>query len=293
MEVDLIKLQKKLLRNVPHTVYHYTDCNALLSIIDNNELWATHINFLNDNQEFKCAYDEVIKNIKDSKKQERFAANIEELTEKIGIYVLSFTLKEDDLDQWRGYRGSSQSICIGFDVTKIKGVFFKEKAIKIINKFIEKGCFSNEKKVSLFFPVTYDIGLSVPSLLKDVVTKLNNAVSDSEIENACRQFLMYSPIMKNSSFNNEKEWRVVTFVEHPTFAEALLKPEGVISFRCIGPQMIQYYKLKINTECIKSLKLGPDENSDLTLKSLKMFISSKIPCLGKSLQKSKIPYRSR
>ena len=179
MEGDL-KLQKKLLRNVPHTVYHYTDCNALLSIIDNKELWATHINFLNDNQEFKCAYDEVIKNIKDSKKKERFAANIEELTEKIGIYVLSFTLKEDDLDQWRGYRGSSQSICIGFDVTKIKGVFFKEKAIEVINKFIEKGYFSNEKKVSLFFPVTYDIGLSVPSLLKDVVTKLNNAVSDSE-----------------------------------------------------------------------------------------------------------------
>ena len=148
-----LKLQKKLLRNVPHTVYHYTDCNALLSIIDNNELWATHINFLNDNQEFKCAYDEVIKNIKDSKKQERFAAKIEELTEKIGIYVLSFTLKEDDLDQWRGYRGSSQSICIGFDVTKIKGVFFKEKAIEVINKFIEKGYFSNEKKVSLFFGI--------------------------------------------------------------------------------------------------------------------------------------------
>lgn len=39
------------------SIYHYTGHDALLSIIGNNQLWATNVRFLNDHSEFQHGVD--------------------------------------------------------------------------------------------------------------------------------------------------------------------------------------------------------------------------------------------
>jgi hypothetical protein len=43
-------------RPKPDKVYHYTNQSGLLGIIENQELWATIIHFLNDSSEFRIAF---------------------------------------------------------------------------------------------------------------------------------------------------------------------------------------------------------------------------------------------
>src|SRR5678816_1780308 len=42
-------------RPVPPRLYHYTTPAGLLGIVENNKLWATHINYLNDATELGYA----------------------------------------------------------------------------------------------------------------------------------------------------------------------------------------------------------------------------------------------
>jgi hypothetical protein len=44
-------------RSPPSTLYHYTTPAGLLGIVENNKLWATHINYLNDATELGYARD--------------------------------------------------------------------------------------------------------------------------------------------------------------------------------------------------------------------------------------------
>jgi hypothetical protein len=42
---------------VPTLLYHYTDARGLLGIIESHAIWATHLHYLNDAQEFAYAAD--------------------------------------------------------------------------------------------------------------------------------------------------------------------------------------------------------------------------------------------
>lgn len=53
----------------PETVYHYTNANAFLGIIQNKELWASHIRFQNDKEEAIYSLD-ILEEVLDSKKDE-------------------------------------------------------------------------------------------------------------------------------------------------------------------------------------------------------------------------------
>ena len=59
-------------------LYHYTNSQAFLSIINNKSLWATNIHFLNDTSEFKHTLELTkdiidIKTNSNNKKKYRFA----------------------------------------------------------------------------------------------------------------------------------------------------------------------------------------------------------------------------
>ena len=42
---------------VPTLLYHYTDAQGFKGIVESYELWATHIQYLNDTQEYLYAVD--------------------------------------------------------------------------------------------------------------------------------------------------------------------------------------------------------------------------------------------
>lgn len=125
--------QSNILPSATSKLYHYTTLTTLKKIIENNNLRATHIKYLNDKGEIKYvleklffpAIDNIIPNIDDIYNQTReilkqLKNDIAKPT-SIDLYITSFSAKSDTLSQWRGYGKGYDSVCIGFDVKKMIG----------------------------------------------------------------------------------------------------------------------------------------------------------------------------
>ena len=104
--------------NGNNSLFHYTDATALMSIIENKQLWLTHIKYLNDCSEFiegeAIAIDEM------DKLNKSLGYNIESLTNSLktndDFYVASFCQSATDkLSQWRGYCPASGGYAIEFN----------------------------------------------------------------------------------------------------------------------------------------------------------------------------------
>ena len=122
----------------PKTLYHYTDQNGFLGIIQNKELWATKIQFLNDSSEYTIALNilkDYIENIDPEKVTEPITIEgkyislddykeiastlIEKRINETSIYVCSFSEHPDLLSQWRGYSKSSGGYSVGFSFDEV------------------------------------------------------------------------------------------------------------------------------------------------------------------------------
>jgi hypothetical protein len=57
MALEWTGREKYLNKSPPPDLYHYTDQNGLLGIMDSGNLWATKVQYLNDSKEFNLAVD--------------------------------------------------------------------------------------------------------------------------------------------------------------------------------------------------------------------------------------------
>ena len=112
-------------------LYHYTDQNGFVGIMQNRSLWATKIQYLNDHNEYylaiKFASESLDKRIEDEEDLEiklmyqEFLTRLE-LLSNVNLCVCSLTEQGDLLSQWRGYSNKMGGYSIGFYFDGIKAV---------------------------------------------------------------------------------------------------------------------------------------------------------------------------
>ncbi len=123
----------------PDILYHYTSQEGLLGIIENGEIWATDILYLNDEREFKLAF-ELACNLLSSRisaasQKAQALQNIRSLVTQVAkdrrnVYVSSFSAKGDLLSQWRGYCPQGMGYAIGFRRADLK-TFAQEQGFQL------------------------------------------------------------------------------------------------------------------------------------------------------------------
>ncbi len=246
--IDTMKELKELFKKpCPKKLYHYTNKNAFKGIISNQEMWATHIRFMNDTEEQKLALDLLKKQVPDifAKKNvniEKLQKNIEhfvflEMLRK-GIYILSFSEKKDDLGQWRGYGSLMPSFCLELDTDKFKSSFvseLKNENMKNKDSFrmsdiidfseLNENIFdflnTDEKKQKFYLlPCIYNHSEQI-KLINEILTDsykkieyLDNEKSEKNLaKEIAKRFVFYCPLIKNESFECEAEWRVIILYE--------------------------------------------------------------------------------
>lgn len=100
-------------------LYHYTSAEGLRGIVENNEIWMTNVNFVNDTTECRALEKETelfsnsdftTKEVKDEWFQ--FLKVSRDLN---NTYIVSFSSGEESLSQWRAY-GDYR---IGFDAKRL------------------------------------------------------------------------------------------------------------------------------------------------------------------------------
>jgi hypothetical protein len=193
-------------REPPEVLYHYTAQNGLLGIVEKAELWATKVQYMNDATEFGVSLDlarqrleslleETCKDASARSFKTAYAELLRSLTglEQINIFASCFCEDGDLLSQWRGY-SSSGGVAIGFDtraLTKVaseagfilgKCVYELDIQRVIVNEAIEYCCQEDLAGRAQW-------GRHGPL---------------AEILFRCGAFF------KDSSFSEEKEWRLVS-----------------------------------------------------------------------------------
>jgi hypothetical protein len=138
---------------LPAFLYHYTNGDGLLGIVQTSTLWATHIAYLNDSTEFRGASDMLKEKLKQEfdfndtlvdintlSHRKQVALWLSQVTERLhsaGLYVVCFCANGDLLSQWRGYAGS-----YGYSVgvrTETLATFTKSAGFVLGKCIYEKG----------------------------------------------------------------------------------------------------------------------------------------------------------
>lgn len=113
-------------------IYHYTSTEVLDSLLSNATFWATNLYYLNDSSEYQTGIN-FLKNLlsekfKDEEQEDirKFCLEcIEDIEELdgytwLGIFSISFSVKEDVLSQWLTY-AKEGGVCIKFDKEIMEG----------------------------------------------------------------------------------------------------------------------------------------------------------------------------
>jgi len=265
--------------SLPKILYHYTTSEGLLGILNTKRIWATNINYLNDSEELNRTLELLERSVKIRLKKvvKDLLVPLEIIKNEIDIYVISFTKEKGDLlSQWRGYCPSS-GFSIGFDYSGLRNLFRKE--IESEDYFLLP-CFYNDLDHKFFISL----------LIEDTIEVLK-APSESDIREVVSKHIdrvvLIASILKDKSFSEEKEWRLFCIRKKNDQSQD-------IKFRKGKSTIIPYIELSIENRYgvvpIKEIIVGPTPLMDLSVNSIKKFLSSKnIDC---NPIESKIPFRN-
>jgi hypothetical protein len=121
----------------PKTLFHYTDSETLLKIIENKCIWMTHALYTNDSSEFihgMIKFKSALDILEDKGVEKSWLDRIREFFDQemksplAEPYVFSLTERSDQLSQWRGYGDNCNGLSIGFNTEVFNadaGIHFK------------------------------------------------------------------------------------------------------------------------------------------------------------------------
>lgn len=280
--MQLKAIEDLLAKRPDGNLFHYTGQSGLHGIVNSKEIWATHIDYLNDEFEFILAKTLAVEVLPSLSK--KFTDKISKLLIKemkgcienagINVCIVSFTENGDQLSQWRGYCKNS-GYSLGFSYEFLKNVADRENW--------------------LLTPCIYDYDTQyqlMQKILLEVLAKNTEGYptrkEDDYIVGGDLGYLLNrtAAIFKNSAFAEEQEWRLIS--------KPLSNKSSNFSFRVGNTSLIPYFKLNLNNESqpfkMKELTVGPSVHQKLAMDAARQFLYSN----GHKktiIKDSSIPYR--
>lgn len=262
--------------NYNKIAYQYTKLHSIDDILRSGCLFATDVNFLNDSEEYKFAYN-VLKN--DDKTIE----------DDYRFFSVSFTEKKDDVPQYMIYAGEI-GVSIGYDFSfndwgTWADFIESSKNFDIATEAPKLACYTTSNKIFCFniqLPkqILYLNHDNCKETVKIIVDKLQDQIKEGDKSSKAQCFLPC--FIKNDAFSSEKEIR---------FAVAAMEISSEKS--CIYHTKIGHYKANNNILKpyislfysdgeqniglpIKEIWVGPGRNQDRAFESVKMRLETDI-----------------
>ena len=263
-------------------LYHFTDLEALKSIVEKNTLWLTRYDFLNDTKEIKYV-TEIFKNNIEVFLDKGFKAFIGECLELLdayfddrpdgailsaikncisNVYVLSTSTKEDNLSLWHYYSGGT-GCSIRINTEELLNNI-ECRNTSVINK--EAQVFKREIEYTNDFPKS--------GLIETLQTIYTNDTlgMDKRKFLACVHIIYEGIFTKNPNMSQEEEFRVVVIAGNESEFE---NNKLTSKFRVSKNTFIPYIELSIESQTlIKEICIAPLNKTDIAKKGLKEFLKS-------------------
>jgi hypothetical protein len=318
-------IDELLNRPIPERLWHYTSIHGFHAILASKSVWATDLRFLNDYEEFVHIRNIAKKIIAETPELDangflnrEFLAKAVALAFDSGplanlqVFVASFSAAEDQLGQWRGYSHGSSGVSLAFDLKVFRppaniGTLvsfapcvynpvqkeelvsyalhhFRDEVVGYRERAFRAACDLNPEKLTAENKeqVVKEFFEANPEK-KETMDNFKVAVTKTRID--CMRI---AALLKNSSFEEENEWRLVLpiLMDQP---KPLINPP---QFRVGKTTLIPYIAHPFSPDVplpLTDIILGPgsDENSVFAahrfLKSQSLTIKPRL---------STVPYRA-
>ena len=266
-------------------LHHYTSGAGVLGIFESDSIWATRIQYMNDAKEFLHAIEIAEEHLRkighesDDELRKKFCDAVPDnlnRADQLTIYVVCFSEIEDSLSQWRGYCPPSFGYSLGFVGDKLE----------IVGKnqgFILKPCIYE----------SVEQGNIVKRWAEQTVEYLIARYSDSEdFTEFCRRqsghiletFIQFAPFLKHSSFQDEREWRLVSVI--PT-------DDSRTELRPGKSTLVPYVKVKLGLSSdqgpLWNLRVGATPHKDLAMNAITVMFNK--VHFRNGIAASETPYR--
>ena len=272
-------------------LYHYTTLQGAYGIITTKQLWLTKIQYLNDVTELRYAIDLFRETVANwgAKLNPEERAFIDKVAYELGSFtgtnvcVASFCAHSDLLSQWRAYGAEAKGVALGFSGSFLKDianrgivrtwkcVYERTQHEAIIRELVEMAlrCFNMRN--------TLRDDAARERFTQDIVGYFNTT------------FLQVAPVLKDRSFCEEKEWRIISASIKST------SPDYDVVL--LGSRLLPIYKLDFpvaedgGCAVLSRIRLGPTGDTELVSKAI-FSLLNKHGYTGTSIQPSLIPYRA-
>ncbi len=303
-------IQDHLSTPVPTELWHYTSMPAMHAIVDQGEMYGTDARFLNDKDELihAAAYaqrliaaearePDVIKFVQ-AHVADWFRVLLD-LRNPHRNYVTCFSSKKDDLSQWRAYSSTSVGASIGFDFRNAR----PGTVAPCIYRDEDKRKLFTSAFIHIFEVAEMHFRADPRFLLmprekasQELLTKF--PAVESNVRGASTTLLVpllkLIPLLKNSAFEAESEWRIVTLNAHHNDNPEAVSHTGPRSvfYRPRVDALVPTISIDMRTKMqvpITGVVLGPGSHP-YAHDAVRRFLESKnIPA---NAEFSSVPYRN-
>ena len=259
-------------------VYHYTTIETIYSILasykeaDNKEyltFWASNVLDQNDYSEMSLGFDELKESVLEVEKeleaegrdisliklsealrysflggkdQNDVIEEVEDISGNIekAPFTMSFSMLEDSLLMWSIYANKGNGVCLVFDENELDK--FQTEMI-VLQGNIRYG--KTKENCKDLVKLHYEAYLSIFEDMKPII--MNAVAYQGELAYKTMKELI-CPFIKNNSFRDENEWRVVFFRNRTT---------KVFTRITSSLNTIHYIKIGVPLSSLKRIIIGP------------------------------------
>lgn len=298
-------LNEVLRNDIDMEIYHYTNSNALINMLEKKSLWFTSSQFLNDTTEARnlkkniinvLEHDQMVNFYYDSDRGQFFKEYIMNSFDfyikevSYECFVISFTTSKDVTNMWNGY-AEGDGYCLTFDKNTLVDQLKNNTSYTIenlgknmlTNLFHGKVIYDDKIKEEYLISILQDLYKYV----MDTSFKSNNYELNELRDNLqgimFSYLFLFSLFSKEKSFENEDEYRFINIISGAN-------DTSIVKYRNHKGSIIPYIEMFFNgpfPSC--NIEIGPKINMDFAKKGLEMLLNNKKNL--STVTKSNIPLR--
>lgn len=262
-------------------LFHYTDLNALASIVQKHDLWLTNARFSNDAQELEFGRKAVLRVLERLIEQDHARSAYLSAVRKAFVdagdedaYICCFCEEDNRLSQWRGYGANGAGVAIQMEITGFSMIAGADCPLGVMR----------------LWKVFYDPDDQERRVGEVVDYWHGQGEHDHSIRAAADCLRFFVPTFKHPDFREEGEWRLI-FTPSPGWG---VEPE----FRVSRGMLVPYYSLQhvaamsgqqMRTLPIQQVRIGPGSHRELNAQSVEMLLRRDYPNVP--VKASPTPYR--
>jgi hypothetical protein len=271
-------------------LHHYTNDAGLKGILEGGALWLSDITTLNDPSEIKHGMDRAIDVFKTLAQNEIHPAVAEMFIESLEkhvrpFFVCSFSMKKNDLDQWRAYANDGCGYALEFDTGELCSTF--------------SGPWRCGMRLCL--PIKYDDQNCrewLENIARAAVRTLAGlkGMDGSAVEKYCEDLrsrlsvesLIVASNYKHKAYTSEEE---VRFLFTPPMEQEHLDEK----FRSRSHELVKYHEFPwkdLAPRALTKIWIGPAVNEEKGKRYVHNCLQAYHPGHTVEIMPSKIPYRS-